>query len=419
VGPVTIAYSTDGGSTWNTIVEEAEDDGSFRWEEIPATPSETASVGISSASDSQVSDVSNASFVIVGLSIDSPNGGEFLQSRLIEDISWSTAGGVGSSVSLSLSTDGGQSWETIMEDTPNDGSYPWTVPTITCLECLVGVGSTLHPTIFDESDALFFIGIPPILADLTSESNLDLLSPDEEALVTVTATSSDTGLPVEEGTPLAISDEEPTDSEFPDPVSLEPAVLLDSDGRAPFRVRGGSVPIVTIVQGKVVQSSGDTVTEVDSFAFSFLEEAGVTQCASFVGPTVTEGVYSGTLTISEANCDNAFEVTTTQEGGPAQGYFVLFVPPTVTPTGDFIVLGNEADSEGRAAALLKANEQGEETLAVTTEGSALAERRVTVCGDTSWEQVTQEFSEFLDPAGSVQWSDVEESYDDYLGNPCS
>jgi hypothetical protein len=422
VDSVTIAYSTDGGESWETIVADTPNNGSYPWT-VPATPSESSLVGVAWIEDSQVSDASNSTFTIVGLGINSPNGDEFLQAGRIEEILWSTAGGVGSTVSLSLSTDGGESWETIVANTPNNGSYPWTVPAITCLECFVGVSSTLHPAVSDASDSAFLVGIPAILVDITSQSNLNSLSPEEEALVVAAATASDTGLPVEEGTPLIFSDEEASGDGFADPVSTFPAVLLDGQGKATFRVRGGSQPEVTIVQGKVIRSNGSTVTRADSFVFSFVQEmrgeTPVAQCAAFAGPTISEGVYSSTLTISEGNCDNAFEVTVTQTGAPAEGYLVLFIPSASNPTTDFIVLGESADSFGEAAALLTANEPGEETLTVTSGESVLAQERATVCGDTAWDQVVDEFSDFVGSGDSVEWNDVEESYGDYLDNPCA
>ena len=64
VGPVKLEYSTDGGSTWATIVSSTSNTGSYPWT-IPNTPSANCLVRVSQVSGGSPSDVSDAKFAIV------------------------------------------------------------------------------------------------------------------------------------------------------------------------------------------------------------------------------------------------------------------------------------------------------------------------------------------------------------------
>jgi hypothetical protein len=58
------------------------------------------------------------------LTVTSPNGGEAWVAGEAHDITWVSTG-VGASVALSWSSDGGETWEEIEAETPNDGAHTW------------------------------------------------------------------------------------------------------------------------------------------------------------------------------------------------------------------------------------------------------------------------------------------------------
>lgn len=65
------------------------------------------------------------------ITVTSPNGGEAWGGGQVHPVSWATSGGpfVNNPITLSVSWDGGTSWETIATAQPNTGSYSWVVPT--------------------------------------------------------------------------------------------------------------------------------------------------------------------------------------------------------------------------------------------------------------------------------------------------
>jgi hypothetical protein len=65
------------------------------------------------------------------LTVVSPNGGETLTAGSTHSIQWTSEGGQQISVAITLSTDGGLTYPTIVDaDDPNDGFFDWTVPNI-------------------------------------------------------------------------------------------------------------------------------------------------------------------------------------------------------------------------------------------------------------------------------------------------
>ena len=105
----------------------------------------------------------------------SPNGGEVWVVGESEDITWT---GVNvSDVKIELSVDNGSNWTTIIESTPNTGSYPWTVTAQDSSdECLIRITNAADGTVFDVSDDVFTIDIistvEEILSGIPSEYDL-------------------------------------------------------------------------------------------------------------------------------------------------------------------------------------------------------------------------------------------------------
>jgi len=210
---VRIDLSRDGGTTWETIVPYALDDGSYEWKvtdpvstesrirvsslyTTPTTPkfhwvksdgrwrlemlqltlespngNETLTVGTThtitwtwtSAGNNRYRsryryDVSDANFAISppAMTVGSPNGGENWKIGTWRTITW-TSEGVTGMVMIGLSRDGGRTWETIHAYIANDGKYTWKVTGPATGGARIAVVSRTNQAVFDVSDANFTI----------------------------------------------------------------------------------------------------------------------------------------------------------------------------------------------------------------------------------------------------------------------
>ncbi|MCX7975221.1 MAG: SBBP repeat-containing protein [Candidatus Aminicenantes bacterium] len=94
--------------------------------------------------------------------VTSPNGGEIWYSGLEKDITWFSVGEVGP-VRIELSTDNGQTWQVIIEETENDGLFTWIVPEISSSTCLIRISEAVDGVPSDTSDYIFFILNEPVI----------------------------------------------------------------------------------------------------------------------------------------------------------------------------------------------------------------------------------------------------------------
>ncbi len=99
--------------------------------------------------------VHNGDFVHIA----APGGGETLVQGTSYDIRW-TSSGVGSTVKIEFTENGGASWQTIDSSTPDDGEYTWTVPSVVTTAGLVRITSTANATLSDVSDIELTIESP-------------------------------------------------------------------------------------------------------------------------------------------------------------------------------------------------------------------------------------------------------------------
>lgn len=96
------------------------------------------------------------------ITLTSPNGGEIWYSGLEKNITWYTVGEVGK-VRIELSTDNGQSWTLIAEETENDSLYSWIVPEISSSTCLIRISEADDGVPTDTSDFIFIILNEPVI----------------------------------------------------------------------------------------------------------------------------------------------------------------------------------------------------------------------------------------------------------------
>jgi predicted methyltransferase len=169
VANVNLELSTNGGSSWNSIVTNiSATTGSYNWS-VPATPTTTARVRVSSATNSAVNDASDANFTIDQspfVQLLTPNGGNNIGAGSTYYITWTSANVT--NVNLELSLNGGTNWTSIVTSLPaGSGVYAWSVPASASTTARVRISSTSNASINDMSDANFTIDQTPFV-QLTS-----------------------------------------------------------------------------------------------------------------------------------------------------------------------------------------------------------------------------------------------------------
>ena len=155
-GTVDIDYSVNNGGAWSSVISSTTDDGSYSWT-IPDNPSDECLVRVTDT-DGSPTDINDALFSIIPIpyiDVDSPDGGEYWAVGSSHNITW-TSSGAGSFVDIEYSVNNGTDWLPVTSDSPNDGSYTWTIPDNTSSTCLVRV-SEAGGGLNDESDAVFSI----------------------------------------------------------------------------------------------------------------------------------------------------------------------------------------------------------------------------------------------------------------------
>jgi hypothetical protein len=148
-----VKVSLDGGQTFPyTIFDKAGD------QLATVDPTTAAFVPASSSDWATFSFSLDTVVAFSSVSVQSPNGGEVWVAGDTEDITWS---GVNvNDVKIELSTNNGTDWSTIIQSTPNTGTYAWVVTAQdTSDECLIRISSVENGYVYDVSDAVFTIDI--------------------------------------------------------------------------------------------------------------------------------------------------------------------------------------------------------------------------------------------------------------------
>lgn len=95
------------------------------------------------------------------LQVLSPNGGEAWAQGSSHNITWLAENfDASNNVKIEVSTNSGGAWTTVIASTPNNGTYPWTVPNTPSTTCLIRITNTAGATPTDQSDAVFAITAP-------------------------------------------------------------------------------------------------------------------------------------------------------------------------------------------------------------------------------------------------------------------
>jgi|CZKP01.1.fsa_nt_gi hypothetical protein len=180
VSNVKIEYTLDNGNTWSTLTNSTPSVGYFLWSALPNVPSTNARVKISDASDGYPSDASDSVFTISpqpALKIIAPDGGENWMSGSSQTIRWNALGKINlgggtihklksspyfpltiANIKIEYTTNNGSNWFSIVQSTPNNGSYLWSpVPSQNSSLCRVKISDADIGSPFAISDSTFVI----------------------------------------------------------------------------------------------------------------------------------------------------------------------------------------------------------------------------------------------------------------------
>lgn len=161
---VRIDYSTDGGTSWNTIVSSTANDGNYPWN-VPYTSTTypNCRVRVSHATNPNIYDISDANFTIARdtITVMMPNGGENYFVGLYYPVHWEWTGNFGF-VRIDYSTDNGTSWSAVSSNYNNSGRYAWNVDNTPSTSALVRVANYDDANLYDISNATFTIARPVI-----------------------------------------------------------------------------------------------------------------------------------------------------------------------------------------------------------------------------------------------------------------
>lgn len=163
---VKIAYTTNNGSNWNTIIESTPSIGFYNWVNVPNLISQNCKIRIYDAQDGEPWDVSDSVFTITNqvvqvLEMTTPNGGEKWQAGTAQNITWNS-GGV-PKVKLEYTINNGLNWNEIINQLPNTGAYEWNVPNSLSTQCLIRISDSDDGNPIDQSNSRFSIVPKPDL----------------------------------------------------------------------------------------------------------------------------------------------------------------------------------------------------------------------------------------------------------------
>lgn len=159
VGQVLLEFSSNNGSSWNTITTTAASSNTYQWLVPPVQNGSTQClVRVSDALNPSLNDISDVNFTVPPpITVLYPNGAEVFQNGVVYPIRWVSDPSV-TTVLIEYSTNNGSNWTQVATTIQAaQGFYPWTPPSANVANALVRVSNSTNTTIFDVSNANFSI----------------------------------------------------------------------------------------------------------------------------------------------------------------------------------------------------------------------------------------------------------------------
>ena len=164
-GEFRIEYSTDGGTTWSTLVGSGVNNlqksspATYSWT-LPNVVSSQVKVRVLDVNDTTKYDDSDLDFSITAppspVVLSSPNGGEMWVTGTTQSINYTYPTST-THVNFDYSTDGGSTWTSIATNQAVTGSYSWVVPNTPSSQALVRVTNYANVCDYDISASVFTI----------------------------------------------------------------------------------------------------------------------------------------------------------------------------------------------------------------------------------------------------------------------
>lgn len=140
-GNVNIYYSLNGGNRWTTIANVPANPGRYAWR-VNSNSSPNAKIKISN-SDNTIYDESDSSFTINSLYLTSPVGSEEWYVGTPHEIKWHYAFTTFDNLKIQYSTNNGNSWKTIADNTPLSAKmFSWIVPNSPTEQCKIRISKS-------------------------------------------------------------------------------------------------------------------------------------------------------------------------------------------------------------------------------------------------------------------------------------
>ncbi len=164
ISTIAIQYSSDGGSSWNTVASGVNaNDNQYLWN-VNVTSTNQAKIRIYDEANPGTVIATSPNFITADLSLTSPTGGEQWRAGETEVISWNSS--FITYVNLEYSVDGG-AWTTIADSINGGaGTYSWLIPDELSNQALVRISYSGNSNVYDQSSSTFTI------------LNLQITSPD-------------------------------------------------------------------------------------------------------------------------------------------------------------------------------------------------------------------------------------------------
>ncbi len=153
-----VQFSNNNGNSWVTLANSISNSGYFNWM-VPNQTMSNCLIKITDLTDTTIFDVSDATFSTTQTSpfINNvvPNGGETFNAGNYIPITWTSA--LVPNVDILFSSDGGNTYSTLVSNLNNINYYNWLAPNIVSSNCLIKVKAAGNSSLFDISDAEFTI----------------------------------------------------------------------------------------------------------------------------------------------------------------------------------------------------------------------------------------------------------------------
>jgi hypothetical protein len=297
-GNVKIELSTNGGSTFPTVLfASIANSGTQSWT-VAGPANGTCRIRVSSVADPTIRDSSDANFTIVQptVTVTVPNGGESWGIGTSQSIQWSSSNLTGN-VTIELSRNGGTTFSDVLfANTVNDGTESWTVTGPATTQARIRVSSVNDPTIADTSNANFVIIQPTVTVS----------APDGGEVWYIGSSESIQWSSANLGGNVKIELSRNGGATFSEVLFASTA----NDGNEAWTVTG---PITGLARIKVSSVSDPTIADTSNANFS-IAQPGITVTAPNGGETWTIGT-SQTIQWTSVGVSGAVKIELSTNGG--------------------------------------------------------------------------------------------------------